>query len=319
MYRFINRNVSLQGFVFFLLFAYAIYLIVTGSNVEIGGGSGLSLFFSNLQNIHPVLLKIVVIVALILQLVLLQMVIKVNEITEGTSLYPSIWYMAVFVATKAFECQNSLFFVNLIALLLLLLNSNYETGSIKNRAFFSGILIGLAAFFDVASLWLSVFVIASLLVNRFSKAKEILLCFFGIFIPLIYLFSFYFFRDEIPLLVQTFSELKSFSIFFSTIEVKSIIYLIFEGIIFLYIIFTLRYFFSSKLVVMRRRLISVNMLAISFLLIILTTSAYFPNSLAYCSIPVALYFTSLQQEKKNWIFHWGLMLGLITFFVLICL
>lgn len=319
MFDFLHKNIIFQSFLLLVLLALCAFSIF--SSLRVSDLTGAPVLAGSLQHLHthyPLLLKIVTFLTLVLQLILLQHFIHKNSLTEDKTLYPSVIYLALLAGGQVFTSLNSVFFINLFIILLLLLNSGYENASIKNRVFMSGALVGVISFLDIASAVTIFFIFISLTVNRFSKAKDILLTIFGFGIPIIYFFSYYLFTDQYVGARESLQQLH-FLGFFDSISYLGIRdYLAFSALALylLYMGITLNMIFSKKLIVMRRRLISIHAMTVCLFAITLLTYAGYPSLLTYLFLPVAVYYSISSQYKANWIFNDILSLFLI---ILLCL
>ncbi|MDL2296584.1 hypothetical protein LJC53_05755 [Bacteroidales bacterium OttesenSCG-928-C03] len=319
MYKFLNKNIVFHSFLLFALLVYAIYLILTQSNYIFSPESSIfDLLLGEMWQKNVLSMRIVAVFSLLLQIVLLQYYFRNNQFLEDKSLLPSIIYLALLVASGSLSSLSLVFFVNLFVILLLMLNSGYQTQSVKNQVFISGFIIGVLLFADVSSLLLFFFVFGSLLVNRFSKARDILLTLMGFLIPVIYAFAIYLFKDQYLVDSMDGYAFKFFGFYsgLSSLKVIEIIAFFFMVVVLLYFASSLTMIFSSKLIIMRRRLISINALTVVLLPILFVTPFAYPYSLAYMFIPITIYGALICQYKNKWVLNDFLLLALI---VLLCL
>lgn len=314
MYNFFNKNLIVQTIILAALSIYSIVIIF--GNINLVTPSGVDPLYQVLYSLlvnHTGILRLFVIILLIFQIVLLQFFFKKNNFSDSLSLFPAIWYLAILVAGNFLQQISPLIFVNFFVILLLYLNINYESGSIKNNVFLSGIIIGISFFIDVTSLLLLFFVIFSLIVNRFSKGKDIFIAIFGLLIPVIYFISYGFFTDNLFLMIPSFQDFHFFGIaaFFTTFKIWDLIFIILLVIILLYAIVYLKISFSNKLIVMRKRLITINILTVILFLAFILSGNHYPHLLLYMLIPVSIYFPLIQDNKQRWIVNDILFLLLI--------
>lgn len=318
MYKFLHKNIIFHSLITILLLGYSFFVLFTESTYFASpDGSAIDLYLRKLWENNMLLMRIVTALFLVMKLLILQIYFERNQFFEGTNLFPSIFYLALLAGTGSIGTISILFFANFFVILLLLLNSGYQPQSIKNQVFTSGFIIGVLFFADISSLLLFVFVIASLLVNRFSKIRDVLLTLLGFSIPIIYVFAIYLFTDQYLTVEDGGFRLMPFG-FYPCLEKLRVI----EFVAFFFMTFSLLYFgsiltiiFSSKLIIMRRRLISINALAITLFATLFFTSFAYPFSLVYMFIPITVYCSIVTQQKRNWVFNYILMIALI---VLLC-
>ena len=319
MFKFLNKNLFFQAFLLIALLGYSGWSIFSGLQVVmLPDMSTLSSAILSLMETNPLLMKIIVSLTLLFQLILFQYLFRKHNLTEGTVLWAPIFYLSLLIGNNTFSQLTPIFFINFIVLLLLLLNSEYDARSIKNRVFFSGILIGITFFMDFATAILLSFITLSLVINRFSKAKDILLSLFGFSIPLIYFCSYFFFTDQLDVL-ENFITPSSFFGFMNSIDQlvsQDIIYIGFSFLPLIYFIITLSFVFSQKLIVLRRRLTVINVLTATLFVLSFISCEHYPQLLAWLFVPISIYFALITQIKKNWILHDVIILISI---VLLCL
>lgn len=319
MYKFLHKNIVFHLLIIILLLGYSFFVLFTESTyVASPDGSSIDLYIRKIWDNNILLMRIITALFLVMKLLLLQIYFERNQFFEGTNLFPSIFYLVLLAGTGSIANVSILFFVNFFLILLLLLNSGYQPQSIKNQVFISGFIIGVLFFADISSLLLFVFVIASLLVNRFSKIRDVLLTLLGFSIPIIYVSAIYLFTDQYLITEGSGFHFMPFGFYPSLTKLTVI-----EIVAFFFMILSLLYFgsilafiFSSKLIIMRRRLISINALSITLFATLFFTSFAYPFSLVYMFIPITVYCSIVTQQKQNWVFNYILMIGLT---VLLCL
>lgn len=314
MYKFFNKNLIVQTIIMVALIIFSIFIIFGNITMEVPSGvDPLYQFLYSLLYNQTGVLRTVVILSLIIQVVMLQLVFKKNNFLDSASLFPAIWFLAYLIAGNFLQEISPLFFVNFIIVFLLYLNINYESVSIKNSVFLSGICVGISFFIDFTSFLLLFFVIFSLVINRFSKGKDIFIAIFGLLIPIIYFFSYGFFTDNLLMIIPTFQDFHFFGItsFFSDFKLVDLFFMILLVIILFYATVSLRISFSNKLIVMRKRLITINILTIVLFLAFLLSGNHYPHLLLYLLIPVSIYFPLIQDNKKRWIFNDVILLLLL--------
>ncbi|MEG1556506.1 MAG: hypothetical protein RR356_07270, partial [Bacteroidales bacterium] len=216
-----------------------------------------------------------------------------------------IFYLLFLICGGFLNEITPAFFTNLFILLIINLNSNYLSETIKSRVFLSGVLTGIASLIDPVSLVLLFFVIATLIVNRFNKSKEIVIAIIGLVILYLYFFSYYFFTDQLEIIKKLCTDFPYFIFLKSNIIppvwqiVKTIIWLL----VVLYALFTLKLQYDNKLIVMRKRLIAIHLLLIGIIVMMFLSSYQLPGMTLYLLIPTTLYFSILLQMNQRVLVH----------------
>lgn len=304
MYKFIHKNIVFQSLLLVGLLVVAFSKIISASSFHAPGDMPITFLWPTFLQFENLLVaKISVAVLLLLQLSLLVFGFRRNDFSDTRTLYPAIFYLAACLCVHNLSFFSLPFFVNLFIIILLLLNINYSSSSIKNRVFLSGIIIGVLVMVEPFAGLLLVFVISSLIVNKFSSAKDIFVTLFGFSIPIIYLLSYCFMSDRLSMVSSLFSDFRLLTLFqtnHSPLDITTIISII---LLLLYLFFHLRIVFSNKLIVMRRRLLTLDLLVLILFVIFIFTAHSYPVSLIYILVPLSYYFSLITSFKSNWIFH----------------
>lgn len=250
--------------------------------------------------LHDAWFYLVFSVNLVLQLILLHSFFQRNNFTEEKSWMSVIWYLFFLNFAVDINQITPAFFTNTVIIVLLHLNVNNSPLNLKNKVTLSGILIALNSLLDVTSGLLLLFLISSLLISRFSKFKDVLIAIIGFSIPYLYLFSFYFLQDRLLSFLETYQNIQLFSLFtsgnFSILHILIASFALFL-MIFLSLIVKINY--DNKLIILRKRVISLALLLITTVIIILVTNIPIKSSLSYLFVPTALYFSITHSIKKH--------------------
>lgn len=319
MYKILNKNIFFHAIIILGLLAYSFYLLFTKSAYY--PSPEFSMFDTILAEnwmSHPLFMQIITGGVLLLKLVLLQLFFIRSQFFDNFNLLPSLIYLVLWIGTGGALQLSIIFFVNFFIILLLLLNSGYQLHSVKNQVFTSGFILGLLFFADISTALLLFFVIGSLMVNRFSKIRDVLLMILGFLIPLIYVFAIYLFTNQYLLPLEDHFSIQTFGFYpaLHKLTVMEIVAFFVMILALLYSAATLTMIFSSRLIIMRRRLISINAMSITLFVILFITAFAYPVSLMYMLVPITVYFSILSQYKRKWIFHDIMILLVIT---LLCL
>lgn len=237
---------------------------------------------------------------IMLQLFLLHYLFSKNNFTDEKSFMPVIWYLFFLICCFNVNEVSPAIFSNLIIIILLILNIHYSPTNLKNNVTFSGILIAINSFIDVTSSLLLLFLFSAMLVSRYGKAKDIFTAFIGYLIPYIYLFTYYFFTDNLLTYLESYQNIAFFSLFSS--PHFSFLHLIFASILFCAILFSffiIKRNFDNKLIILRKRVIILALLLLISMLMILISNFPFTNALPYLFVPIVIYFSILHSFKKQ--------------------
>ncbi|MCL2246062.1 MAG: hypothetical protein FWC10_02995 [Lentimicrobiaceae bacterium] len=301
MLKFIYKNITFQWFVFLGLLGFSIYQIVTQTQLENQEGSvffyiNFVYFFSQ----HQFFGKGIIIVVLLLQLLLLQYYYSENEYSTKNSLLPGCFYLSILLLTKSLITISPFFFTLFFFLIIICIDFTENTVKIKNNLFWVGMLIALATCIDISALILLVLLMATLIINQFSRIKEFGVLFFGFALIYFYFFSYHFFVDNLENWLSSFTQIKILGILKSKIPnlTLSIISLLVLAIIYLFLIVKFKLLSESKVVIQRKRIITLNTRAFLIIACIFLSGSTYPFFLGYLFIHISIYMAMLAQEKS---------------------
>lgn len=299
MFKFLNKYIPLLWLVFVTLFFVSIYCIVTKSCVLYSYNHYylFSSFFKILNESYFIRIA-VVILNLVLQLLLISAFLSQSRFIAPNSPYPSIFYLALLLVTNSLITITPIFFTNTILLIILCLNVNYDNESrTKRNIFFTGILVALGCCFDFAFIVTLLFVIISLMINLYSKIRHIMILLSGFIILITYIFSYYLFTDSLDIFQNYFTQISLFYIFNSTLTYPSLRITFFVVAFFAswVVILKISQAFESKIVAMRKRFITLQILYVVLFLSFLFCTLNYPLYLQYLIVPLACFFVALAQ------------------------
>lgn len=303
MFKFLNKRVGLQWFVFVALFATCLYFIIVKSFVPDDCGSHCLAFpFFQLLHDSPIFRIVVSILNLCLQLLLLDRFLSKSKINVKDSPYPGIFLLALLLATRTLTELSPIFFTNTLLIAILALNANTDNDFItKRNIFFTGILIALGCCFDYAFIITLLFFIVSLIVNLYSKIRHIMILLSGFLILTCYVFCFYLFTDTLFVLTENISTYSALTLFESHTHYPPV-RIVFFSLAFLFswiMLANISRVFESKVVEMRKRLITLQILyVIQFFALLLCTVDY-PFYLQYLIVPLSCFFVSFAQTPNR--------------------
>ncbi|MDR0205908.1 MAG: hypothetical protein LBI45_01420 [Bacteroidales bacterium] len=301
MLQFLYKNISLQWFIFIVLLAFSIFVIVTKAQIttEIDT-SFLFHFFSNLFVINELTGKGIIIAMLITQTALLQYFFIKKEFISKNSLLPACFYLSILLLTKSFHTISPFFFTILFFLLIIAFDYTASSVKMKNNMFWMGIIIAIATCFDHTAILLLIIAISTLFINQFSKIKEIGILFFGFLLVYFYFFSLYFFTDNLNEWLFSFQRIKVLGISQTTDTINNvkITALLILTIVYFFFIIKFKLRSESKVMVLRKKVVTLNAWALLIIIALFLTNSSYPYALGYLFFPISVYLSLLTQEKN---------------------
>jgi hypothetical protein len=172
---------------------------------------------------------------------------------------------------------------------------------LKNNALLAGTLIALSICFDHSGIILLIIVITILFINQFSIIKEIAIMLMAFTLVYFYFFSYYFFTDQLNLWFDSFQQIKILGFLEDENPMRLIskIALSCLSVFYIYFMIRTRFICESKVVVVRKRVITLNTWSILILGCLFISNSTFPYILGYIFVPITLYLSILAQERNT--------------------
>ena len=319
MLKFINRKITIQWFMLFGLIALAIYNIITKTQIsEQPGSAFLFKSFSDFFSQYQIFGKGIIILILLLQIFFIQMYFRKNEYSTKNSLLPACFFLSILLLTKSLVIILPFFFTLLFFLIIISTNYMGNAITLKNNAFWVGMLIAVATCFDVSGIVLLILAIMTLIINHFSKFKEICILIFGFLLVYFYFFSYHFLMNSHDEWLSTFLKIKILGILDKNILTQTFtpIALIILTLIYLYFIIRTKIINDSKIVVQRKRIITLNTRALLMIACLFISNSTHPDVLGYLFVHISVYLALLSQERSPLYIN---EFATILTFVLLCL
>jgi len=301
MLQILNKNIFIQWILFLSLFSLSIFIIINHS--QMGNGEGVSFLFTAFSNFfshHQYFGKGIIIFVLFIQIVLLQYYFSKNEFSGKFSLLPSCFYITILLLAKSLHNIQPFFFTSLFLLSILAIRYDISAIKLKNNAFWVGTLIAFATCFDQSAIILFIIAIFILFINQFSRLKEIGILLMGFLLIYFYFFSYYFLINQHCEWFVSFQQLK----FFGFLNNENPVGLVFQiklgclFIVYLYFLIRTRLISESKVVMLRKRVITLNFFSILLLGCLILSNSTFPQLFGYLFLPITIYLGYLSQEKN---------------------
>ena len=305
MYNFFNRNRVLQSLFLLFFLGWGIFLLLTHSaTFDFEWSPVMTLFFPMVSS-SSLLLRILTILILCTTLILCQLFFRKYDFFDTLSYYPSVFFLVIVLLSGIYIKSLFPLIFLFILVLILLINVDYTLSVVKGRIFISGILIGIISFLNVSAVLLLFFLLLSLISHRFIRLKDVCVAFFGFVFPIIYFLSYYFLTDQFGKIIELFSHLSVFGFAKSFIDISvfQLIKLLWFIIIMLYFLMWLRLQYTSKLIVLRRRLVSIDAMSIILLCMLFLSNSSYTEAPLYLALPFTVYFSLATREQRRWIFH----------------
>jgi len=318
MLKFINKKIAFQWILLLGLLTLSVYTVITQTQlVNEQGAVFLYKNFAHFFSQYEFLGKGIIIAILLLQILLLQYYFTKNEFTAKDSLLPACFYLSILLLTKSLTTISPLFFTLLFFLITISMNYTTSSVKLKNNVFWVGILIALGTCFDLSSVILLVLVAVTLIINQFFKIKEIGILLFGFVLVYFYFFSYYFFTNNLFDWLLTFQQIQILGILDGKILTctRTLITLSFLTIIYIYIMVRTRMISESKVVMLRKRVVTLNMCAILMIACLFISNSTYPYILGYLFVPIAIYLAILAQEKNPFFINEIVIIVTLLFFL----
>ncbi len=320
MFYYLNKSLPVQLVLIVLLLAWSVFTVVTQTTVC--SAEGQTLFFGALADFwskHPVNLKVSIISILLLESLLIARFYSVNRFAENHTYIPVVFFLLMMNAGGFLvKISPALFTLVFMTFMVMLTSQEENDRPLKNRIFTSGLLVAIASLIDPVAICSVLFLILALITNRFSKSKEILIMVFGLLFVYVYVFSVSFFTDSFSTLSDSLKNLSFFNLFkdFKSLTVFDYVFVVYTVTLVSYLIIQLKLFYDNKLIVLRKRLVTIHLLMFILIAMLLLSGLPLSSSLLYILLPITLYFSMLSQIKRRIIFHDILI---VAFFVLLWL
>jgi hypothetical protein len=318
MFRFIQSKLFLQLVCVLALLTWAVLQFIGATHyVQDTSTSSFWQMLSPLQNHYGGMIAVISF-GLLLQILLTDVYYFRGGFGDNHHLMVCIWFLLILCCGGYVSELSPVWLTNLMLAIIISLNFDYDSGNLKSKDLLSGILTGVASLFYPPMVFVAFFVISSLIINRFSKYKDIIVYILGILLVCIYIFSFYFISNRLPELYQFVSGIRFYNTFAMT-EMYSwqVMVLIATTVVsLLYATIVLKIQYDSKTVILRKKLITIHLITMSCLLLMVFSPFDIHQAVGFLIIPMSLYYSMLSQMKEHTFINDIMML---IFVVALCL
>jgi len=301
MFRFIQSRMFFQAVGIVAVLAWAVVQLVTSAQyVPL---SSPVLYWPSIAPVQEryVLMCLIIAFGILLQLVLADVYFFRGGFGDSHHLMVVLWFLLILCCGGFVAQLSPVWMSNIILAIIISVNFDYDRGNLKNKDLVSGMLTAVASLFYPPVLFVAFFVVSSLIINRFSKYKDIVVYFLGILLVYLYVFCFYFFTDRLPELEKMLMDVRFHNTFAATAVYswKEIVLLSATGLSLLYAIFILKIQYDNKPVLLRKRLVTIHLITISMLLMMIFSPFDIHQSVGFLLIPFTLYYAMLSQMKEH--------------------
>lgn len=318
MFRFIQSRLFLQLVALLAVVVWAVFQVVTSMHyVGMPDPALCWQAFAPLQN-HYVALCLLFTLGLLIQIVLADIYYFRCGFGDTHHLMVVFWYMLLLCCGGCFGEFSPVWMSNVLLVVIISLNFDYEGGNQKSKDILSGILIGISSLFYPPVILLSFFVIFSLIINKFSKHKDIAVFLLGILTVYLYVFCYFFFTDQLVELRNQLSQMHWYNTFRATsvFSWREILLVSAAVLSWFYSILILKIEYGNKQVLLRKRLLTIHLIMISTLLLLIFSPFGIRQSMGFLVLPMSLYYAMLSQIKQHSVANDLMML---IFAVALCL
>ncbi len=320
MLYFLNKHNVPQLVVLVALFAWTVFTIFSQMNFLPEAGQ--TVFYQRITMLwqyNPLHYKILAVLFLLLELLFLERFYLAGRFSDNQTFMPLLFYL-LFINVGGFsKVFTPAWFTLFLLSIILFLNARDDNEKpVKNRTFASGLLIGLCSLLDPYALGLAFFVMMVLLTHRFSKSKEIIILLLGLLFTYAYVCAIFFITDGFPMLKESFRYLSVFTMLknFKMLDALDLSFLAYLILCVIIMGVQLKMFYDNKLIVIRKRFVTIHFLSVILFAMMLLTRLEFKYGLLYMAVPITLYFSMLTLPKSKIIFH---DIIIVAFFVLLWL
>lgn len=318
MFKFIQSKLFLQIVILLTLATLAVYQLVTSTRFLSPADSH---FLWNillpLQN-HYAAMGIMVGIGLLLQMTLADLYFFRGGFGETHHLMGLVFFLLISVCGSFTANFSPIWMTNLILAVIIFINFDYDSGNVKNKDLFSGILIGIGSLYYLPMIFLSFFVVSSLIVNKYSKYKDVIAFFIGLLLVCLYVVCYYFLTDQWSVMCGLVAGKGFYDTFASTpvFTWREIVLLAATVVSLLYALFVVKSYYDNKQILLRKRLLTIHLMLLTMLLIMIFSPFDIHQSMGFLLIPMTLYFTMLSQLKSHRLVNDFMIL---VFLVALCL
>jgi len=259
-----------------------------------------------IQWVSPGSLVVSTVIAFLLMLsgaFLLNYIVTKNNIFPKNSLVPALIYIILMSHNPEMLWLNpALFTVIFILLVLDKIFLTYNRSEDYESIYLMGFLISIASFFYIPAIFLVFFIWFTFLAYRLSFWREWIIVLFGLMTPYLFLWTYYFWIEELDQVfnayAESFAKLDFFT--FNTIDKSYLYYLIIVEIVFFFIwsFYKVGTVMGQRVIHYRKMLWSLMWLLFISILIYLFSGFGYGNTLLIL-IPVSIFIASGMTELRH--------------------
>lgn len=307
MFYFLNKHNVLQLVLIVPLLVWAGYTIFT--QMAIQSADGQSFLYRSVYpflSTHPLQLKLLACLIVISGTLFIQFFYSESKFSDNQTFMPALVSLLFVNVGHFLTLFTPAFFTLLFFSFIIFLNVRLEHDKpIKNRVYTSGILVALATLFDAQAVWMVLFMILSLIANRISKTKEIIILLLGLLMVYVYVFVFFFMTDRMMEMVDVLRHLQLLTIVHQFLNLQPLQYALagYSVLLLLLLIAILKMYYDNKLIIIRKRFVTTWMLTFVVLLMALFSGLAFHDNFLYLLLPMCLLMSMICLVNRRKFVH----------------
>lgn len=257
--------------------------------------------FVNFFSTNSFFALLVAFILLFIQSVLLKVAFTTNELIGRNNLLPSFIYFLMMTSSQELYAFHPLMFSNLFLIIsLLYILGIYGKPDSFESVFNATLLISIASLFYFPAIYFILFIWLAFIIYRLYTWREWLISLFGICLPYLFLFTFYFMTDQLEVKFKTYIEFYRHN--HPAIlhpDTGNYIFFIVIGLLSLYIIFNILNRLTEKSIYYRKKVLVLSMFLIVATLSLLFSGKFFTYHLCLLFVPLSFFIpTHIQQIKR---------------------
>lgn len=303
MFYFLNKHNVLQLVLIVPLLVWAGYTIFTQMTIQPAEGQ-LFLYRSVCPFLatHPVQLKLLACLIITLGTLFIYLFFSESKFADNHTLIPVMMSLLLLNTGHFLTSFTPAYFTILFSSFIIFLNVRLEHDRpVKNRVYTSGILLALATLFDAQAVWMVLFMILSLIANRVSKTKEIIILLLGMLMVYVYVFLFFFMSDRMGEMMEVLKHLQLLTIVRQFLTLQPLQYVLagYSVLLLLLSIVVLKMYYDNKLIIIRKRFVTTWLLTFVGLVMAVFSGLAFHDSFLYLLLPMCLLMSMLCLVKRR--------------------
>lgn len=320
MFHFLNKHIVLQWILIVLLLVGAGYVIFTQMTLCPPEGQGI--LYPSLHvwlAARPLAMRVTALLLLLFLSLQVQRFFQISKFYDNKTWMPVVLLLGLLLAGRFLNTFSPTWVtLPVLATILLINNRDANEQPVKNRIFTSGVMVGLCTMLDPYSVWILLFIMMALLANRISSFKEIIILICGFEMVYAYVFAVGFLTDSTSVIVHSIRQVEYFGIIrhFTSLKVMDYVLTGFLLLGVIYMVAVLTRYFDTKLIVLRKRFLTIILLFVVMLVALVFSQYAFRPALIYLMMPLTLLYSMMSLLKNRRLLN-DILIAVVI--VLLCL